>query len=340
MKRRRFIAGVLVLSMLLMGTGYAYWTDKLEIKTTAETGKLDVKFLDSNLYGYYADENGWSIVNGIGNDANLDGDELFNTKVLKNLFQYTTKSPEDVIEDENYGYTLADGTVALDKNSLGKLGEDYKIPNAYPADTSTSDGLVVTLDNLYPGYAQIFRADIANVGTLAAKLSQVKANLDTKANNDRTQKMLGVAIYAHREYSTKDPNPDIVDVYTSLSKNTKISEDDFFTVGGVKFLRLSALGKLNSSLSDDTIKSEHDLLYVKPDTNRMDVYFAIAMDPDANGKFTTGSVKNFNAANDGKDSDSQLQKSEVTVQFLWDQFNVGKDSKEGTDLGNEQKGNN
>lgn len=66
MKRTKFIAGALVLSMGLLGTGYAYWTDALQVKTTVSTGKLDVEVTGNpNDIEYIYDS---------GND--LDGDDV------------------------------------------------------------------------------------------------------------------------------------------------------------------------------------------------------------------------------------------------------------------------
>ena len=44
MKKTRFLVLVLVVSIMLVGAGYAYWTETLTINNTVSTGKLDVKF--------------------------------------------------------------------------------------------------------------------------------------------------------------------------------------------------------------------------------------------------------------------------------------------------------
>ncbi len=318
MKKRRFIAGILVLSMLLMGTGYAYWTKKLDIKTTATTGKLDVKFTDLSLYGKYNDENGWRIINGVGENG------------LANFSNKIAPGATVILEDEDsvstsptQGYTKTTSEAAL--VSPVPLG-----PNSTPYNgTASSDSIKVNLSDMYPGYAEIFRADVVNDGTLAAKLSQVTTQFgNTDGGEDgKTARMLGVALLVQREYSTTSGNPDdadIVDVYTSLANVPGISNLDFFTIGNVKFLRLSSLEKLNKDLSQI---DEDNLLYITPDANRMDVFFAVAMDPDKDGLFTTGNAKKL-VANGGfsfnKDEDSQYKKAEVTVKFYWDQFNEGK----------------
>lgn len=45
MKKSRFLAMVLVLSLTLMGAGYAFWTDALAINNTVDTGKFDVSYV-------------------------------------------------------------------------------------------------------------------------------------------------------------------------------------------------------------------------------------------------------------------------------------------------------
>lgn len=46
MKKTRFLALVIVIAMTLVGAGYAWWTDTLVVKSTVETGTLDVQFKD------------------------------------------------------------------------------------------------------------------------------------------------------------------------------------------------------------------------------------------------------------------------------------------------------
>lgn len=316
MKKRRFIAGILALSMLLMGTGYAYWTKKLDIQTTATTGKLDVKFTDLSLYGKYSDENGWRIINGVGRN----GIANFSENIAPGAI-VITETDDSVSTSITPSYTKTTSNAALvDPKPLG--------PNSTPYNgTASSDSIKINLSDMYPGYAEVFRSDVVNDGTLAAKLSQITTEFGKidGEKNGKTAKMLGVALYVQREYSSTSGNKDdakTVDIYASLAHENGISNDDFFTVGSVKFLRLSSLEKLNKDLRRTV---EDNLLYITPDENRMDVFFAVAMDPDAMGVYTTGSVKNLlkNGSNN-VDADSQLKEANVTVKFYWDQFNEGR----------------
>lgn len=44
MKKTKFLALVLVVAIMMMGAGYAYWTQGLMISATVDTGILDVRF--------------------------------------------------------------------------------------------------------------------------------------------------------------------------------------------------------------------------------------------------------------------------------------------------------
>lgn len=45
MKKTKFLALVLVVSIMMMGAGYAYWSQTLTFDTTVQTGELEVSFI-------------------------------------------------------------------------------------------------------------------------------------------------------------------------------------------------------------------------------------------------------------------------------------------------------
>ena len=172
---------------------------------------------------------------------------------------------------------------------------------------------------MYPGYAQAFRTDVLNVGSIAAKLSSIKFEMKGLECSGAAEDMLGIALYMDGEqYSPKKiEGTRVFKLVDSLA-----SEGDYFTVGGVHFMRLSALKKLSDREIRDVI--ENATILCSPATdNRMDLFLAVAMDPDAEGVYTTGSTEVM--ANNA-DADSQHKSVEVSISFLWDQFNVGKDA--------------
>jgi len=53
--KKRFIACIIACALLLMGTGYAYWTDLFTIKGTVDTGNLYVKLTSQDTVGAITD---------------------------------------------------------------------------------------------------------------------------------------------------------------------------------------------------------------------------------------------------------------------------------------------
>lgn len=297
--KRKVLVCVLACCMLFMGMGYAYWTDSLQIDTTATTGELDVKFVDLASYGQYPDEHGWAFFDGIDDNG---------FSLIADRWNQKPNSYNIVIDDDEYeaylerikGYTETDFTAELVGDGI--LGKEIG-DNDYVADTKASDKINISVTDMYPGYAQLFRSDIVNPGTIAAELSKIEVDL-TSYSNDDVKDMIGVSLKVLREGGTEVIN--LLD-----------EQDDTFVVGDVTFVRLSAI-------EGDYTDVQDNLLCLYPSSNqdefRMDLVLGVAMDPDAEGVYTTGSVANFNSAND--DATTQLKTAKFSIQFLWDQFNA------------------
>jgi hypothetical protein len=167
---------------------------------------------------------------------------------------------------------------------------------------------------MYPGYAQAFRSDIVNLGSIAAQLTQLKFSVSNASMGTEevkaTNNMLGVAMYIFREHT---PAPDVDDYPFRLAKDLNLNPDDIFKIGDVDFVRLSALdGELFDALVANTLLIQSN--------NRMDLQLGIGMDPDAEGVYTTGKV---DALKPNDDSLSQKTNATLTIDLLWDQFNAG-----------------
>lgn len=328
--KNAIIGGVLAFSMMIAGTGYAYWTDTLNVNVKAKTGELAVTFVDLGLYAQYGNEmttGGWSIVDGIGDKGFVE----------ENFFERGSS---------DYNKIAKDGTIEQyykDAKKYNNVKFDAELKDAKPiqrnvgpyttANTNGSDQINIKIDNMYPGYAQAFRTDILNVGTLAAKLSDLKFTL----KNDKgtvAEDMLGVAMYIHQEqYSPADPKVNDANVF-KLAKSLNLKESDFFQVGKVDFVRLSALRAVPQDVLRKAI--ENGNVMTSPSTdNRLDLFLAVAMDPDKDGKYTTGSTADLKADKD--DTLSQNKSVELSIDFLWDQFNVGKDAGKGNILVNQNR---
>lgn len=332
---KKLIAGILVLSSILMGTGYAYWADSLTIDTKATTGELEVKFIDLGLYKQYnvdlpegATGSGyWSLIDGVdrtGNDGYIESDFFERGKSNYNSIaaEGSIKKYTDSVKGIN---SIEFNAVMTGNETLDKDIGPYKAANKL----RVSDKIELTIKNMYPGYAQAFRTDIVNVGNIAAKLSAIETDIKDKdgnpLDNDRhTKDLLGVALLVEREYQNGN---EVVDVFKAAAsmEGIDVTDADFFDMGGVKFIRLASLEKMNGK------NLTNNLLYITPNKNRMDAYIGIAMDPDPDGNFTAGTAaklynKDTNPENMNTiDELSQNDEANIEIRFLWDQFNEGKD---------------
>ncbi|MDO4773490.1 MAG: signal peptide protein [Bacillota bacterium] len=315
--KRSLIVGILSLALVLAATGYAYWTDTLKVTTTASTGSFGVKFVDLGLYAQYGNEilpGGWSIVDGVkhgGNDGFVD-DEFF-MRGNSDFNAIAKPGTIDQYKEEAKGYNKIDFKAEfVDAKPLEKPVGPYNHVTA-----NGSDEIIVQIDQMYPGYAQAFRSDIVNVGDIAAKLANVKFDVKSESNALGNElDMIGIAVLIDREqYNPTHFEQETFKLAKALNDPTKV-----FQIGGVDFVRLSALKDV-----DFAAALENNLVLCAPATdNRMDIFLAVGMDPDAKGVYTTGTAANINEKND--DEDSQGKVATVVINLLWDQFNVGKDA--------------
>lgn len=321
MSRKSIVCTVVALAMILMGTGYAYWTDTLNVTTNASTGDLDVTFADLGLYAQYGNErqaDNWSIIDGI--DTGFVSADFF----ARGASDYNAIAGGNSIA--NY-YDRADkyNDVTFDAKLVDASAITATVGPYNPGNTNGSDKIELTINQMYPGYAQAFRTDILNVGSIAAKLSAI--GFDVTGANNATRNMLGVAILIDREYST--PGEDGFKIF-GLAEELGLAPDQYFTLGGVDFVRFSALADVTEKL-----EAADSNLYCIPSENRMDLYIGVAMDPDAEGVYTTGSTEVM-ANND--DAASQNKTVKLSIDFLWDQFNAGSDVDSTNRLENQNVG--
>lgn len=319
-KRNTLVGGVLALGLVLAGTGYAYWTDSVNVMTKATTGDFGIKFVDLGLYGQYSDETangtGWAIVDGIG-DTGYVANEFF----LRGASDYNSIAADgsiDAYKERAKGYNNIDFNAELvDKSGLTKTVGSYQ-----QAVTDASGKILLTVNNMYPGYAQVFRTDVVNVGDIAAKLSNIKFNTSSLDNKEmgNLNEMIGVAVYISRE-QYRPSNEGTQSTFGLSRAIASIGTDDsrFFKVGGVDFVRLSALND-----ADVRAALENNVIKCAPSTDqRLDMYVGVAMDPDATGVYTTG-ISDNRTNND--DKLSQGKGIQLSMDLLWDQFNAGKDA--------------
>lgn len=98
-------------------------------------------------------------------------------------------------------------------------------------------------------------------------------------------------------------------MFFKLAKALNLEDDAYFTVGGVEFVRLSALEQADLEVLRTALK--HAEILCSPATdNRMDLFMGVAMDPDAKGQYTTGSTQVMN--NDNDDAKGQVSATDHT----------------------------
>ena len=314
MNGKSLVGSVLALSLVLAGTGYAYWTDTLSINTKATTGEFGVKFADLGLYAQYNNETlkgGWSIVDGVKHGAN-DGfvaDDFF-MRGATNYDIIAKPGSIDQYHEEAKGFNKVEFDAEL-------VGAEVltKGPGVYVG-SKGSDTIDVTIKKMYPGYAQAFRTDIVNVGDIAAKLGNIKFEVEAGADADKLEEMIGLALLVEGEQY----NPVTLPGWNVFKLAANFADDKVFTVGGVEFVRLSALKNADFV---DVLKDKEAMLCAPATDNRMDLFLGVAMDPDAEGVYTTGTSAKMT---DKDDAESQNKEINVAIKLLWDQFNVGKDA--------------
>ena len=316
MKKKSMICSVVAMALILTGTGYAYWTDSLKVTTKATTGDMDVNFVDLGLYAQYTEDlkgnnfaSEWSIVDGIGKTGYAAAN--FFTRGSSN-FNIVAQGGIDGANEKYAAYAKGYNQVNFDAE-YAKEGKSVLKDTIrdYTAGTTAAKEINLTVNNMYPGFAQAFRSDIANTGSIAVKLSKLQFTV-TDSSNGVTEDMLGVAVLVEREHQKQGVDGEPVFKLANI-----VDKDDIFTLGGVEFVRLSAL----KDLSVDTLDKYKELLAL-PNGNTMDFFIAIGMDPDAEGVYTTGSTT---VMADNDDSLSQGTGVSLTIDLLWDQFNEGKE---------------
>ena len=137
---------------------------------------------------------------------------------------------------------------------------------------------------MYPGYAQAFRSDILNVGDIAAKLSNVKFTVgsDEPSLTEAAKAMLGIAVFINQEQYHPAGGQNGENVF-KLAKALNLGADAYFTVGGVEFVRLSALEQADPEVLRTALENA-EILCIPATDNRMDLFMGVAMDPDAKGQ--------------------------------------------------------
>lgn len=230
MRNKKFLAAVLVVAMMLMGAGYAAWSQSFTINGTVQTGELLVKYHSSQLAriekldipaGYddclVDDVNGFDDCYMTVNQGKIDNDTLFMSvekmypgSACRSTFRFLNKGTLGV--KLNAQTMLDNAELVLDETDLTaaeiasfavastELHESNKIPNTFLYDMYLENGIMIRAefrDHVIKPFDGIVEPD----------------TIDTKPNVDGIQPEYGfLAISFYMPASIGDEaNPDFLE---------------------------------------------------------------------------------------------------------------------------------
>lgn len=283
--KKSLIAGVLALGFLVAGGSYAASKNQLHIQGTASTADLDINFVNLGVESYFDHENNWKNV------------ESSSYEEAKKNYDEAKKSYYEA------GFT-------------GKLTDDklMKYDNQ-----KGSEKIKLDLNKLYPGFAMFYKAEILNNGSIPARLADIHMKMEGNELNN-AQHMLGISLVIGKPSETEKSLHSKFGKF-NLVEDTEFRPEDIFSLGNEKneknekFIRFSAI---NDKKFHDYLR-KHIILSMPDQDDKKPISIRIAMDPDAKGVYTSGTVSKQNMS--GNDKDSQKKAGSLTIDMLWAQDN-------------------
>lgn len=142
MKRVRFLAVIMVAALMMMGVGYAAWTDTLTLTTTVKTGEFDMQFMKGadcriDWDSTNDDEAGNEVAVDSGFSYGSDNDSA--TITLSNL--YPDAKGDIYLKVGNYGTIPAKiEDITVNVSATGSVTDDFQdhfvVKGAYSEDGS------------------------------------------------------------------------------------------------------------------------------------------------------------------------------------------------------------
>jgi hypothetical protein len=154
MKKTKFLALFLALAFVIMGTGYAAWSNTLVVANSATTGNLNVQFVDGKLLGLDL----------------LKYAPLAGTSDIRKTMPDPTK-PTQIINWISAPSGYASATAKIDTTD------------------TNSRTLNVTINNLYPGSLGLITAAMQNNSSIPAVFKGADVNFDTPATQADIDKL-------------------------------------------------------------------------------------------------------------------------------------------------------
>ncbi len=295
MKRSKLLVGVLVASIALLGTGYAYWTDQLTVNATVTTGELKVVYTEGATNGitgelnetpselgssiplwkkditvasgplkgtwyYYGDKGG----NRGPDNSYVKGIFLGQIGYYNNC--WFTKTQKFNVQDPKDGGE----TVATSSTAKGALGASGYITEAKAV--ASEKGVTITMTKLYPGSFATATFEVQNVGTIPAVIDEVLSAPDMNGLEEELQvvAVLGAVDSVTDEIlAGKKPVSEIADVLAGLYDNKKLEPQEtiittliFVLPGGVEDFESDYAGNniVEESFGIDIKWTQHNAL--------------------------------------------------------------------------------
>lgn len=265
--KKRILACVVACAMLLMGSGYAYWTDLINVSAQADTGDLNVDFTAASYEGN----------NFLATNAALPESAYDSTG---RTVSFTNNNVTLGISDLYPGhYEMFDTTVDNVGTVAAKLGKIDATLSGNNSEARKLIGIAIAATSEYETTQVVQKPDYG------WKLVWVGCGIF------RHKEWVWDIVGYHDETQTVPINGDVA---------LGLPTGSTFVIDGIIFVRLTSLPDLNVN------EQTSNILYLTNDST-MNFQITIGMDPDAGGAYTTGKAQARNTANNDANSENQYE---------------------------------
>ena len=157
MKKTRFLAMTLVVAIMMMGAGYAYWSQDLTINNTVDTGVLEVNFAEP---AAIEEED---LPNQPLADMSINGNKATITFIdvfpgVENLWMFNLQNDGtlkafvrdfEIANNQKFGDRVITDIILVDDLKVGEdeIGDDYTLATALEALNNYSAGYGVPVES-------------------------------------------------------------------------------------------------------------------------------------------------------------------------------------------------
>lgn len=225
-KKLKIMVPALVMTVALMGAGYAAWTEKDTVTTNLSTGELKVQFEYDADDSFYAEDAVTRFAKGQpGNNYVIDYDNSGATK------KYEVPDPK---------YT--GGAKQVGNNCV------YTIAPTGLTKGSNSQAVAFNFMNMHPGTMAKTRFEFRNLGTIPARVTGVKVSFPGMVYNADTIKLKN-AIRVNYTFNKH---------HDGESGTTPFGSDSNVTLAGLEnSLKANLIGESKVINPDDEIGTKH-----------------------------------------------------------------------------------